>query len=450
MKKFVIIFFVYLLSQISVFAYSEIDDVASVEGNSKEEYKKIDKEFYLKGLRVFRKIRDDFPDKKNLIDKIYDLYKDEYYLAALKEVENLSSSEEKEALKGIIYGALNMMSSAEKSFYQVNIPELEKLKRDIIYENKYEVTPFYGFLSQDLSEEYDLDYQKVGITASKFEKDAKIKLDYRMINYTTSSHQYGNDATNTLRLSVNGRYRPDWEYRVSAGVKFYEKDGSPMAIGDLWVKHHFNDNFSVRAGVSRENLEQSYLAAVGVRVDGVFTGRVASNKVFVEANYKAKNNYYGSLRAMFGLMNGANLQTNPYFAGYVNLGKRLYNNAENPYVQKVNVDITNYTLSYKYDLLNIYDSTGYIRGGYFSPPFYNGTTANIRVEGVYKKLSYGLKGFIGGQFSDYDHVVAVAFGVSPYIKLEINERIDFKASYTMAEFADVKTNLLTISFVIKI
>ena len=161
MKKFVIIFFVYLLSQISVFAYSEIDDVASVEGNSKEEYKKIDKEFYLKGLRVFRKIRDDFPDEKNLIDKIYDLYKDEYYLAALKEVENLSSSEEKEALKGIIYGALNMMSSAEKSFYQVNLPELEKLKRDIIYENKYEVTPFYGFLSQDLSEEYDLDYQKV-------------------------------------------------------------------------------------------------------------------------------------------------------------------------------------------------------------------------------------------------------------------------------------------------
>ena len=100
--------------------------------------------------------------------------------------------------------------------------------------------------------------------------------------------------------------------------------------------------------------------------------------------------------------------------------------------------------------MTLYGADGQEFGGYFSPRFYNATTANIRLEGIYKRLDYGLKAFIGEQISSDDNVMSLTFGVSPYIKLKINDRLSLRASYSVARFANTRSNLFTIGLVFKI
>lgn len=450
MKRVIIFIFTIFLTLIPANAFSEIDDVASIEAQTKGEYKKIDKDFFLKGVAVLDNLQ--FAEsEKNIAKEIYDKYLNEYYLEAFLLTEKLQDSDEKNILIAIIYASLGMMNSAEEKIKNIDNPNISIYKDSLRRENLYTTTPFYGLLAQDLSDEYDLDYQKWGILNEKNYKDSKINLDYRMIQYTSSNQEFDRCLVNYIKLSTDSHPKPNLEYRASIAGKFYETSGKPLLLGDAWVKYNVNDKLKVKVGLSRDSIEQSYLTAVGTFIenDG-FSGRATNNRAFIEASYRMKNDYYASIRAITGLINGYNLPYNWGYSGYVNIGKRIYNNPHNPYIQKIDLDVTSYNLGYSKNLLNIYSSNGQEYGGYFSPKYYNATAVNIRFEGVYKNLSYGLKGFIGEQISTDNNTMSPTFGISPYIKFKINNRLYLKTTYTFSEFADIKSNLFAIGLVIRL
>ncbi len=449
MKRALLFILAFFLTLMPAFSFSEIDDVASIEAQTKGEYKKIDKDFYLKGIKVFDQLN--FADEdKDLAAKIYDDFEKEYYFSALEKTEQLTNSEEKKILKGLIFASLNMMNSAEDMLKDIENPVLEAYKGSLHRENMIETLPFYGLLNQDLNDKYDLDYQKWGINNTKNIKDSKIELDYKMIQYTSSNLSFDGCLVNYIKFSTNARPEPKWEYRASVAGKFFEQNGSPLLLGDIWVKYHFNDFVSLKLGAARDSVEQSYITAVGSVIDNDFTGRAGNNKIFIETKIRMKKDFYLSARGNAGFYNASSLPENFYFSGYVNIGKRIYNNPHNPYLQKIDFDITSYNLGFRDDLLNIYGQNGAEYGGYFSPRYYNATAANIRFEGEYKRLSYGLKGFIGEQISTDDNSMTPTFGVSPYIKFKINNRLYLKATYSFSEFADIKSQLFAIGLLIRI
>jgi hypothetical protein len=342
------------------------------------------------------------------------------------------------------------MNSAENLIKEINNPILDAYKDSLHRENMYQIFPFYGFLSQDLSDEYDLDYQKWGLQISKNIKDGNGNITYRMINYSNSNNVYANCLTNSIKISYNQHINPSFEYGASISGKFYERNGKPLLLGDGWVKYKINDNLNLKSGLSRETVEQSFITAVGDFVDGEFIGRATINRVFFETNIQLKKNYYASIRGNAGFVQGNNIPNNWGYSAYLNIGKRLYNNPHNKFLQKIDADLTTYNLGYNKNLLEIYTPLGTEVGGYFSPSYYNATAANIRFEGEYKKLNYGLKGFIGEQISTDGGDMSVTFGVSPYLRIKINNRLYFKITYTLAEFADIKSNLFAVGFVIRL
>lgn len=112
MKKIFLLVFSLFLSVIPVFGFSEIDDIASIEAQTKGEYKKIDKDFYLKGIQVFDKL--EFSDEdKSIAQEIYKDFEQDNYILALSKTDKLSDTDEKKIVKALIYAVLNMMNSAE-------------------------------------------------------------------------------------------------------------------------------------------------------------------------------------------------------------------------------------------------------------------------------------------------------------------------------------------------
>lgn len=449
MKRLIFFVLTFFLTLIPAFSFSEIDDVASIEAQTKGEYKKIDKDFYLKGIKVFDQL--EFIDEdKELASQIYNDFEKEYYFQALEKIDNLTNTDEKKILKALIYASFNMMNSAEDLIKDIDNPVLDTYKGSLHRKNKVETLPFYGLLNQDLNDKYDLDYQKWGINTNKNIKDAKVELDYKMIQYTSSNKSFDGCLVNYLKLSTDARPDVKWEYRASIAGKFFEQNGTPLLLGDAWVKYHFNDFVSMKIGVVRDSVEQSYITAVGSFIDNDFTGRAGNNKIFLEGKFRMKKDFYASFRGNAGLYNANNLPENFYFSGYFNIGKRIYNNPHNPYLQKIDFDVTSYNMGFRDNLLNIYGQNGAEYGGYFSPRYYNATSFNIRFEGEYKKLSYGLKGFIGEQISSDENIMEPTFGISPYIKFKINNRLYLKATYTFSEFANIKSNLFAIGLLIRL
>lgn len=449
MKKVFLLVFSLFMSVIPSLGFSEIDDIASIEAQTKGEYKKIDKDFYLKGIQVFDKL--EFSDEdKSLAQEIYKDFEQDNYILALSKTDKLSDTDEKKIVKALIYAVLNMMNSAEDLIKDVENPVIDTYKGSLHRENMFEITPFWGILAQDLSDEYDLDYQKWGFNASKNINNGKAKLDYKLINYSNSNHFFEDCLSNYIRVNYNQRPNPNLEYSASLGGKFFQNSGNPLIIGDIWGKYHINDNIDIKAGFSREAVEQSYITAVGNFVDGEFMGRATTNKVFADVNFKLKKDYYASVRGVGGCVDGTNLPVNFGYSVYINIGKRLYNNPHNPYIQKIDADLTTYNLGYGKNLLSITGNNGTTVGGYFSPKYYNATAFNIRFEGQYKRLSYGLKGFLGEQISTDNNTMSPTFGVSPFIKIKINNRLYLKTTYTLSEFADIRCNLFTIGLILRI
>lgn len=348
------------------------------------------------------------------------------------------------------------------------VPETAKILHATVYENaqdlKYKIkrteaitlTPSYSFLFQQLADEFDLDYHKFGIQMSKWtEGNKNVFIENNIIVYS-SGHILGgvnklNNVTNEFRGGVQARPSEKWEYRADLGVKAFQFGNGAMLITDSWIKHYFSDKFNLNLGYRRNNIEQSYLSAVGEPIDGIFTGRAADNKIYLEFERKLPYGFYSFGRGSYGLICAQNLPTNQYTEGMLGIGKLLYNNPKNKWINTFGVDIVSYNSAYQYNLLNIYNRAGKVFGGYFSPSYFNATTANLKLEGEIKKwhLKYGIKGFGGIQTAMSPDSTTPAWGFSPYVSYDLNDNICINLAYNHFNYASVQRDQFIINAVIR-
>lgn len=329
----------------------------------------------------------------------------------------------------------------------------QELEHDLAKDKAITITPSYSLLIQQLADTYDLDVNKMGLNVSQVtEGNKNVFLEYNMYIYSSgkfNSNQL-NNVTNELRAGIQTRVSEKLEYRLDIGGKFFQFGGA-LANTDSWIKYFFNDNFALRFGFKRNNIEQSYLSAVGFALDGIFTGRVVENKSYVEYDWKLPKQYYSFGRVGYGALTGQNMLTNQYIEGMLGVGRTIYNNPDNKWIQTVNLDLVTYNSSYQYNLLNIYDSTGNVFGGYFSPEFFTANTVNLKVEGEVKKwrLKYGLRGFVGGQYAKRPSLAGPVWDVCPYIAYDINDYITINLLYNYFSFADIRRDQIMVNAVIK-
>lgn len=329
----------------------------------------------------------------------------------------------------------------------------KQLAHNLRHDRAITITPAYSFSIQRLADSFKLDINKMGTTVSQVVDNKKFFLVYNMYIYSSGNFLDSgklNNVTNEFRLGVQERANKKIEYKVDVGGKFYQF-GGVMANTDSWAKYFFNDKFNLKLGFRRNNVEQSYLSAVGFNIDGIFTGRVADNKVYTEYEGKLPKQFYSFGRFGYGAMTGENLQTNQYLEGMVGLGRVMYDHPENKWINLVNLDLVSYNSSYQYNLLNIYNAAGKVFGGYFSPRFFSANTLNLKMEGEIKKwhLTYGVRGFAGEQIALRPDQANVIFGISPYISYIINDHITINAAYNYFKYADVQRDQFMISAIIR-
>lgn len=360
------------------------------------------------------------------------------YIPDIPEHEAIMWPEAGKALRATIYG------NAEDLRY--------KIRRD----EAITLTPSYSFFIQQLADEFKLNYNKFGMNLSKnVEGNKNVFMEYNVIIYT-SGHILGtferlNNVTNEFRGGVQARPNEKWEYRADLGVKAFEFGNGAMLTTDSWIKHYFNDNFDVKLGVKRNNIEQSYLSAVGEFVDGVFTGRAADNKFYLEFDEKLPHGFYMFQRGAYGVIYAQNLLTNQYGEGIIGLGRLLYDNPKNKWINTFEADVVCYNSAYQYNLVNIYNKAGNLFGGYFSPGYFNANTLNLKAEGRIKKwhLNYGLKFFGGIQTSMSPDSTTPAWGLSPYVSYDLNDNVTINLAYNYYNYASVQRDQFIVNAVIR-
>lgn len=374
-------------------------------------------------------------------------------LHAIEVLESLSQDEESKDMLGQAYYDINMWNDAKTALRGAVSEDAGKLKYKIRRDEAITFTPGYSFMISQLADEFNLDYQKYGIAMAKKTKgNANIFAEYNNIVYSSGATAYLTNVTNEIKAGVQARPNKNWEYRADLGVRAFQFGNGALLTTDSWIKHYFNDKFSLKAGVKRINIEQSYLSAVGQYVDGVFTGRCADNKFYLEYDAKLPKQFYSFGRFAYGLINSQNLTTNQYLEGYVGIGKAVYENPKNEWLQRVSLDLVSYNASWQYNQLKIYNSVGTLFGGYFSPNYFNATTLQVKLEGKIKKLNnlkYGISGFGGIQNAITPDLTTPTWGYSPYISYDINDHVSINASYTHYTFADIQRDYFMVNAVIR-
>jgi len=385
---------------------------------------------------------------------VYSCLGNDEKLRALDELNKIDDKEKKDEVgltRAQTYYDMEMLSDSKKALSGVVNKDADTLRYKLKRDDAITITPSYSFLIQTLAENFKLNSNKFGINVSKnIDNNLTVFSEYNIYVYGSGLLDFGHlyNVTNELRGGVRGRPKEKVEFRADFGAKIFEF-GDGMLITDSWLKYYFNDKFNLKLGVRRNNVEQSYLSAVGFPLDGVFTGRVADNKLYLEYDAKLPKNLYSFGRTGVGLMTGQNLDTNPYAEALVGVGKIIYNNPENKFIKAVNLDVVSYNASYKENLLNIPNAAGEIFGGYFSPSFFTANTVNIKTEGKTKKLRYGLKGFAGCQISMAPNQTSFVWSFSPYVAYDLNDHVTFNAAYVYFNYADVQRNLFMVNAVIR-
>lgn len=438
----------------------------------------IDKKNYDKSRRIFCSILKQNPDYRPAKIAIANSYiANDDNFAALETLSNMPQDEEVKLMQDKTrykMGIRPVMFKAIPDVPEMNVP-LEDVSYNseinpnraingAIYEDRKELeykkrrneavtlVPTYSIFTQQLADQFRLNYIRGGINLYKnIDGNKLVFMGYNVMVYSSGSPQFLNNFVNEFRGGVQARPTDKWEYRADIGVKAFQFGDGAMLITDSWIKHYFNDNFNLKLGVMRNNIEQSYLSAVGEPIDGVFTGRAVDNKFYLEAQAKLPRQFYSYARAAYGVIPAQNLITNQYFEGYVGLGRLLYNNPKNKWINTFATDIVSYNSAYQYNLLNIYSSTGALFGGYFSPSYFNATTANFKLEGHFHKLPmrYGIKAFGGIQNALTPDQTTPTWGYSPYVSYAINDRISIYAAYNHFNFADVQRDQFIFSAVIR-
>lgn len=314
------------------------------------------------------------------------------------------------------------------------------------------LTPSYSFLIQKLAQEFKLDYHRFGIQMEKMiEGNKNVFVEYNNYIYSSGDLNQLNNVTNEFRGGIQARPTELWEYRADLGVKSFEFGDGAMLNTDSWIKHYFSDSLNLKIGAKRNNMEQSYVAAVGEPIDGIFTGRAANNKFYFEFQKKFPSQIYTYGLGSYGVITAQNLVTNQYVEGMIGIGKLLYNNPKNKWVNTFSTDLVSYNSSYQFNLLDLYSRTGRLYGGYFSPGYFNATTINFKLEGKIRQwnLKYGLKAFGGIQNAITPDSTTQTWGVAPYISYHLNDNVSFNVTYNHFTYADVQRDQLILNAVIR-
>lgn len=412
-----------------------------------------EKKHYNKARQIFCCILNEDPSYKPAkVGIAYSYIANDEKFHALDVLNSLSPDQETNLIKAKIYYDMNMPTDAKENLAYTTGKDVEALKSKIRRDNAITLTPTYSFFKQQLAEEFRLNYQMGGIRLSKnIDRNTNVFMNYNVYAYSSANAQGLNNVAHELRGGAQGRPTEKLEYRADLGVKIFEFDNGAMVVTDDWVKYHFNDKFDLKLGFSRDNLLQSYTSAVGQYIDGVFTGRVADTRTYLEFLLKLPHDCYSFGRGVYGVMYAQNLPTNQYLEGMLGVGKLLYNNLKNPVIQKVNFDLVSFNWAFQYDLLNLYNSAGVLFGGYFSPSFFSADTANLKIEGEIKKLKlkYGCAGFAGVQTSRTPDFTTFTWGVGPYLSYKVNNHIDINASYQFYNYAFMQRHLFMVNAVIR-
>jgi len=374
----------------------------------------------------------------------------------LEQLDKMPLNDKTKLLRAQTYYDMNMWSDAKDAIKGVSTKEAEVLKYKIRRDEAITLTPTYSFFFQQLAEEFDLDIHQFGTRLSKnVDNNKNIFMEYNVLTYTSGQvKETGNRLTNVVnefKGGVRSRVNEKWEYRGDIGVKVFEFGNGAMILTDSWIKHYFNDKFNLKLGFRRDNIEQSYLSAVGRLVNGVFTGRAADNKLYVEFNGLLPHKLYAFGFGSCGVIDAQNLPTNQYSEGLIGLGRLLYNNPKNKWINTFGVDVVSYNSSYQFNLLRVPNGTGQVFGGYFSPSYFNATTFNVRAEGAMKnnRLRYGIDAFGGLQTAMSPDMTLPAWGVAPYIAYDINDNVSINLSYDHYEYAAVQRDQFIINAVIR-
>ena len=381
-------------------------------------------------------------------------------LQTLETLKQIPQDDEIRLMEAQTYYNMAMPSDAKQTLKGVVNKDAEDLKYKIRRDDAITIVPTYSLLRQNLSQQFNLNCNQVGIRASqKTKNNLELFTEYNMYVYgsgniqTIQPNQSGilNNVTNEVRGGVLGRPNQRNEFRADIGTKVFQFDQGYMINTDSWIKHYFSDKFNLKLGARRNNLEQSYLSAVGMLVGGVFTGQVADNRAYLEYESKLPKQFYSFGRYSYGVMTAQNLQNNPYMEGMVGVGRVVYNNPDNKWINTANLDLVSYNSGYRYNLLNIYDSLGNLYGGYFSPQYFTANTLAAKIEGKIKKwnLKYGVRGFGGGQFAARPHLANTTWGIAPYLAYDLNDNVTFNISYTHYNYGDIQRDLFMFNAVIR-
>lgn len=413
----------------------------------------IDKKNFCRAREIFSSILCDKPDYRPAkIAMAHSYIANDEKMSALNILNQIPEDDESKLMKGQAYYDMSMWKESKQVLLGTATKDAQDLKYKIRRDNAITITPGYSFFFQQLADEFKLDYHKFGVQmAQKTKNNANVFMEYNVYVYSSGGINRLNNVTHEFRGGVQARPTKKWEYRADLGVKAFEYGEGAMLLTDSWIKHYFSDRFNLKLGIRRNNLEQSYLSAVGQPIDGVFTGRVADTKVYLSYEGKLPYQFYTYGMGSSGFMYAQNLPTNPYFELMFGAGKILYNNPKNKWLQTFAADLVTYNSSYQYDLLKIYNSAGKLFGGYFSPDYFNATTLNLKAEGEIKKwrLKYGVKGFGGIQTAISPDQTRPTWGFSPYIAYDINDNVTINAMYYHLNYADLKRDLFMINAVIR-
>lgn len=417
-------------------------------------YAEIDKKNYASARQYFKNILSDNPDYKPAkIAMVHSYIANDEKFTALDTLDKIPEDNQTKLIKAQIYYGLNMPTDSKEALKNTTGKAAEALKYRIRRDNAITITPSYSALNQQLAQEFDLDYSKFGLNIAKnINRNANIFMNYNVFIY---SGGHGPDTplntTHEFRGGAHGRPTKKFEYHTDIGVKVFEFGHGDMAVTDDWIKYYFNDKFDLKLGFYRDNLIQSFLSAVGEPVNGIFTGRVADTRTYLEYTLKFPKNFYSFGRGCYGVDYGQNLPTNQYLEGMIGFGKLLYNNPKNKWIQKINFDVVSFNSGYQYNLLDIYNSAGKLFGGYFSPSFFSANTANIKFEGEIKKwrLKYGFMGFGGAQTSRTPDFTRQAWGFAPSLSYRLNDHIDINLAYYFYNYAFMQRHLFMVNAVIR-
>lgn len=408
---------------------------------------------YERARQIFRSILRDEPDYKPAkIAMVYSYLANDEKFSALDVLDQIPRDNETKLLQAQIYYDMNMPTDSKEILKYTSGKDAEELRYKIKRDNGFTITPSYSFLKQVLSDEFKLNYEQFGIQAAKnVKRNSNVFMQYNVFAYMSGARSGLNNIAHELRGGAQGRPTEKWEYRTDLGTKIFEFDNGAMIVTNSWIKHYFNDWFNLKLGFYRDNLIQSFLSAVGEPLDGIFTGRVADTRTYLEYNLKLPKEFYSFGRGVYGVDYAQNLPTNQYLEGMAGLGRLLYNNPKNPLIQKVNFDLVSFNYAYQYNLLNLYNSVGKLFGGYFSPSFFTAETANLKVEGEIKKLrlKYGVGGFTGIQISESPDFTRQAWGFFPYLTYRLGNHIDINAAYYYYNYAAVQRHLFMVNAVIR-